>query len=462
MKNQEPKPKPAGGELFAREAEEALVAALFVSDPEEGRQHFDSMFEHVKAGDFFVAVHRMVFEAYGALVDENKAVTRALLVGRIKADNRLTEELKDALSKAGATPFSPENVADYAKLVSVKAAARRLSVDLEMRRETLGSVTTADDLAEAVGGIDAVTADVANATQSSNGLLNEPTSAIAALFTQLEMVNQLSTDGKTFGPSSGIKELDEALGGLFPGDLVIIAGRPGMGKSVMAQNFEIANAFGDPDDGLVVAFNLEMSLEQCMLRRHASVGSISASNLKRAQLTDSEWSQLTYASGKWAGSNFRIDCAPGLTPSLMRAKLRALKRATGRKIKLITLDYLQLMEPDISYGDNVVAAVSSISRNLKKIAKEEGCPMFALSQLNRSVEQRANKRPLLSDLRESGSIEQDADIVILMYRDEYYNDDSEFRGEAEADIAKARSGPTCVVRMGFEAEYQRFVDRPTF
>ncbi|SCN46452.1 Replicative DNA helicase [methanotrophic endosymbiont of Bathymodiolus azoricus (Menez Gwen)] len=240
--------------------------------------------------------------------------------------------------------------------------------------------------------------------------------------------------------------------GLQPGDLIIVAGRPSMGKTTIAMNMaeNVAIASGKP----VAIFSMEMPGDSLAMRMMSSLGRIDQNKVRTGKLDDDEWPRLTSAINLLAETKLFIDDSPGLTPNEVRSRARRLTRDHGQ-LGLIVLDYLQLMQSPAS-GDNRVAQISDISRGLKTLAKELNVPVVALSQLNRNLEQRPNKRPVMSDLRESGSIEQDADVIMFVYRDEVYNEDSPDKGLAELIIGKQRNGPIGTVRLTFLGKYTRF------
>jgi replicative DNA helicase len=254
------------------------------------------------------------------------------------------------------------------------------------------------------------------------------------------------------GVPTGFVDLDRMTSGLQPGDLIIVAGRPSMGKTAFSVNIGETVAV---ESGLPVAiFSMEMGGTQLAMRMLGSVGRLDQHRLKTGRLNDDDWPRLTHAIQKMNDAQIYIDETPALNSIELRARSRRLSRTCG-KLGLIIVDYLQLMSAN-SPGENRATEISEISRNLKGLAKELNCPVIALSQLNRSLEQRPNKRPVMSDLRESGAIEQDADLILFIYRDEVYNPDSPDKGMAEIIIGKQRNGPIGSVRMTFLGQYTKF------
>jgi replicative DNA helicase len=266
-----------------------------------------------------------------------------------------------------------------------------------------------------------------------------------------ELYDRDSPAGIT-GVPTGLADLDEKTSGLQPSDMIVLAARPGMGKTSLALNIAETVAV---EAGLPVAvFSMEMPGTQLATRFLSSVGRIDQHKIRTGKLNDEEWQRLTYALGKLHEAPIYIDETPGLNPTDLRARCRRLHRQCGR-LGLIVIDYLQLMT-SLKESDNRSAELSEISRSVKSLAKELHVPIVALSQLNRSLEQRPNKRPVASDLRESGAIEQDADIIMFIYRDEIYNPDSPDKGMAELIISKHRNGSTGTIRMTFLGEFTRF------
>ncbi|TNF56827.1 MAG: replicative DNA helicase, partial [Burkholderiales bacterium] len=271
----------------------------------------------------------------------------------------------------------------------------------------------------------------------------------------LDRVTEMSDNPNDItGVPTGFRDLDRMTSGLQAGDLVVLAARPSMGKTAFAINIAEHVAL---NEGLPVAvFSMEMGASQLAVRIVGSIGRINQSHLRTGKLTDDEWPRLTEAIEKLRQVSLHIDETPGLTPGALRANARRLSRQCG-KLGLIVVDYLQLMSGSGSDGDNRASELGEISRGLKMLAKELQCPVIALSQLNRSVEQRTDKRPMMSDLRESGAIEQDADIIMFIYRDEYYTKDAcKEPGVAEIIIGKQRNGPTGTVKLAFLNMLTRF------
>jgi replicative DNA helicase len=275
--------------------------------------------------------------------------------------------------------------------------------------------------------------------------------ALPALIDQID--DLCSNPNKPRGLPTGFIEFDAKTGGLRGGDLLIIAARPSMGKSTLAINMAEHAALKEGIRASVAIFSLEMPADQILTRMLSSVGSVHLGNLRSGKLTDSDWHRLTGATKQLQDAKIFIDDTPALTPTELRARSRRIKREHG--LNLIVVDYLQLMSVP-GTKENRATEISEISRGLKGLAKELNCPVIALSQLNRGVEQRENKKPVMSDLRESGAIEQDADMILLIYRDEVYNRETPKKGIAEIDLVKHRNGETGEIKLTFLGANARF------
>jgi replicative DNA helicase len=286
------------------------------------------------------------------------------------------------------------------------------------------------------------------------GLSDEPKPLSEVLGRAIDEIQaRFESGAEVAGLPTGFRDIDKRLGGLQPGDLIIIAGRPSMGKSAIALN--IAEHVGVTEHKPVIVFSLEMPDTALATRSIAAQGSVPADNLRTGKLGDDHWDGITASLSKLHVAPIWIDSSTSLSVGQMQARCRRLRRRQRTDLGLVVIDYLQLMQGE---GANRNEEISGITRRLKLMAKDLGCPVIALSQLSRKVEERVNHRPMMSDLRDSGSIEQDADVVLMMYRDEYYNPDSEFKGMAEAIITKNRMGPTGTACLVFQPEFSRFRD----
>ena len=269
----------------------------------------------------------------------------------------------------------------------------------------------------------------------------------------LARIDELSkSDATITGASTGYTDLDEMTSGLQKGDLIIVAGRPSMGKTTFSMN--LAEYIAINDKNPVAIFSMEMPAEQLVLRMFASMGRVPLSDIRTGKIREEDWPRIGMAVKTFGETQIFIDDTPAMSPTEIRAKARRLHREHGQ-LGVIVIDYIQLMQSGAK-SDNRAAEVSEISRSLKALAKELECPVIALSQLNRSLEQRPNKRPIMSDLRESGAIEQDADVIMFIYRDEVYNEDTADKGMAEVIIGKQRNGAIGKVRLTFTGKYTRF------
>jgi replicative DNA helicase len=273
--------------------------------------------------------------------------------------------------------------------------------------------------------------------------------------TRIDELYNRDNPSEVTGVPTGFADLDTKTSGLQPGDLIIVAGRPSMGKTAFSLN--IAENVALDANMSVAVFSMEMGATQLVMRMLGSVGKLDQHKLRTGRIGEDDWPRLTHALGRLNDTPFFIDESPGLTAMEVRARARRLARQCkeDRPLGLIVLDYIQLMSGS-GQGENRATEISDISRSLKSLAKELHVPVIALSQLNRSLEQRPNKRPIMSDLRESGAIEQDADVILFIYRDEVYNPDSPDKGTAEIIIGKQRNGPIGTVRLTFLGEYTKF------
>jgi replicative DNA helicase len=452
-------------ELHSREAEQCLVAALF---GDQGSDIFNQLaLTGLTPDDFFVPALRLAYAAAIELAGRGTYPDRSMLAAYIKSSPSFTDVIRAEVTQAIAAPYAAANVANYADVVIEKSRARKIAAGLEQlmaRTGQVGGDIRSDDL---VREIDAVSLGLGE-RNVTNELLYEPEHHLGAVVRKLDA----KQNGEADGVQLGIRDLDEKLGGLQGGELIVVAGRPSMGKSTLG--FGILSHHGlkavpgiglpgplpDPADvPLVAGFSLEMPIEQLAQRILSDIANVPFPHLRKATLADDEWVRLTEAFQKYGRTDIRIDSDSYLTPATLRAKVRVLERRTGKKVRLIVIDYLQLMSGDERH-QNRASEISEITRKLKLLAKELDVPIVLLSQLNRDLEKRTDKRPMMSDLRESGAIEQDADIIIFIYRDEYYNPDSPARGMAEIILGKGRNAGTGTVLAQFSGVYQRFFDCP--
>jgi replicative DNA helicase len=427
------------------EAERCVLGAAMLSK--------DAMFdviEEVKADDFYNENHKEIFNAIMDLYRDNKPVDMLTVCEELKTKKALEMVGGRAYIAALTTEVpSTTNAGEYAKIVSEKASLRALINTAEdiMNKGYEGKDDTQDILNFAESGI----FQIGQKRQKS-----DYTPIQDVLLRNVEIIDANSRNqGKTVGIPTGFKDLDNLTSGLHRSDLIILAARPAMGKTAFALN--IAQQTATKAGASVLIFSLEMSKEQLGQRLLAIQARVEMQKLKTGSLERKDWDRLNMALDELHSSKIFIDDTPGVSIMEMRNKCRRLKAEHG--LDLVVIDYLQLMQGD-GRSDNRQQEISAISRNLKLLAREMDCPVIVLSQLSRAVEQRTDHRPILSDLRESGSIEQDADIVIFLYRDDYYNpDNTDKHGICEVNLAKHRSGPTDKVELTWVERYTKFSDK---
>lgn len=429
------------------EAEQSVLGGLLLDN-----SAYDRIADFVSADDFYRFDHRIIFQHIVKLISASRPADVITVFESLGSAGKAEEVggLSYLNALAQNTP-SAANIRRYAEIVRDRGVLRKL---ITVADEISGAAFNPQGrevkqmLDEAESKIFAIAEEGA---RGSTGFID-----IQPLLTQVveridELYNRDSSSDIT-GVPTGMIDLDRMTSGLQPGDLIIVAGRPSMGKTAFSVNIGENVAI---DSGLPVAiFSMEMGGAQLAMRMLGSVGRLDQHRLRTGRLNDEDWPRLTHAIQKMNEAQIYIDETPALSSIELRARSRRLARQCGR-LGLIIVDYLQLMSAN-SPGENRATEISEISRNLKGLAKELNCPVIALSQLNRSLEQRPNKRPVMSDLRESGAIEQDADLILFIYRDEVYNPDSPDKGSAEIIIGKQRNGPIGSVRMTFLGQFTRF------
>ena len=428
------------------EAEQAVLGGLLLS---EGG--WEQIADLVQEADFYREDHRLIFRAIAELHDLAKPSDAITVTEWFSNQGKI--ELVDGgdyiAMLANNTP-SAANIKAYAEIVRERSILRSL-IDVGTRVTTsaydLEGRTSQELLEEAEREIFAI-AD--QGARSKSGFVSVQSTIKEAI----ERIQELHEyDGDITGVPTGFKDFDQHTAGLQPSDLIIVAGRPAMGKTTWAMN--IAEHAAIKHDVPVAVFSMEMAALQLVLRLFSSLGQIEQGRLRTGNLDDMDWPKLTSAMNLLQKSKIFIDETPALSPAELRARSRRLKRE--HDIGLIVVDYLQLMAVPGS-NENRATEIAEISRSLKALAKELNVPVIALSQLNRALEQRPNKRPVMADLRESGSIEQDADLIVFIYRDEVYNPDSPDKGKAEIIIGKHRNGATGTVNLAFQGPWLRFVN----
>jgi replicative DNA helicase len=429
----------------SNEAERSVLGGLLSS----GNSSWERVADLVTPDDFYRAEHRNIFGAIASLADAELEVDIVTVADALQ-DLRQLEDIGGLayLGELAASVPSASNIRAYATIVRERAISRQLIkaandiADSSFFPEGRNSQELLESAERTINQI-SEGSPKAGGPQAVNPLLKGALDKIDELF---------KTDGGLTGVSSGFKELDDKTGGLQHADLIIVAGRPSMGKTSFAMNVVENAVLGQ--DLPVVVFSMEMPADAIIMRMLSSIGKIEQGRVRSGDLRDEDWPKLSAAVGKLKDRPLFIDDTPALTPVEMRSRVRRVFREHGG-VGLIMVDYLQLMQVS-GPSEGRTAEISEISRSLKAIAKEFSCPMIALSQLNRSVEQRPNKRPVMSDLRESGAIEQDADLIAFIYRDEFYNEDSPDKGIAEIIIGKHRNGPTGTCKLAFLGQFTRF------
>ena len=426
------------------EAERSVIGGLLISP--EG---WDAIAEIVVAEDFYRPEHRAIFRQIAKLVDLGQPVDVITVADRLLA----TEELDAAgghtyLAELAETTPTAANIRAYATAVHERAVLRKLigaAQDIASTGFHPEGRSAEELLDEAERRIMQISEEGPK-TGGARGM--EP-----LLQGALERIEELfQSGGEILGLTTGFIDLDRMTSGLQDSDLVIVAGRPSMGKTAFAMNL-VENAASGSERPILV-FSMEMPAEQLVIRMMSSLGKIDQTRVRTGKLEQEDWPKLSAAMAKLKEANVFIDDTPALTPTEVRSRARRVAREQG-SLGMIMVDYLQLMRVAGS-SEGRTAEISEISRSLKAIAKEFKCPVVALSQLNRALEQRPNKRPVNSDLRESGAIEQDADVIMFIYRDEVYHEDSPDQGTAEIIIGKQRNGPIGTCRLAFQGEYTRF------
>ena len=426
------------------EAEQSVLGGLLLSN--EG---WDSVAEAVSANDFYRPNHRLIFKQISKLAEAGDPVDVITVADKLTANGELDAAggLSYLAELASNTP-SASNLRAYAQVVRERSSLRSL-IEVAQDIAESGFNPEGRNSSELIDEAERLIMQIseqgpkAGGPQEVNPLLQKAVDRIEELF---------NSDGDITGLTTGFKDLDGMTSGLQPSDLVIIAGRPSMGKTSFAMNL-VETAVLSQDKPILV-FSMEMPADQLIIRMLSSIGRIDQTRIRNGKLEQEDWPKLSTAVTKMKDVPLFIDDTAALSPTEVRSRARKVAREHG-KLGMIMLDYMQLMQISGS-SEGRTAEISEISRTLKAIAKEFGCPVVALSQLNRALEGRPNKRPINSDLRESGAIEQDADVIMFIYRDEVYNEDSPDKGVAEIIIGKQRNGPIGTCRLAFVGEFTRF------
>ncbi|MFC2991212.1 MULTISPECIES: replicative DNA helicase [Halomonas] len=429
------------------EAEQSVLGGLMLDN-----QAWDNVADRLVSDDFYRYEHRLIFNVMAGLAEGGRPLDVVTLSEALEGRDQLDTVggLATLAELARNTP-SASNIRAYADIVRERATLRKLIRAASQIADGAFSPQgrPADELVDEA---ERLVFQISEERPKSGG----PIGMSELLAKAVDRIDELfNMQGQMTGLSTGFRDLDEMTTGLQPSDLVIIAGRPSMGKTTFAMNV-VEHAVISSDKPVMV-FSMEMPSESLMLRMLSSLGRIDQTRVRTGQLEDEDWPRLTSAVNLLKDKQLFIDDTAALSPNEMRSRVRRLVREHGN-VGLIMIDYLQLMQIP-GFSENRTGEISEISRSMKGLAKEFDCPVVCLSQLNRSLEQRPNKRPVMSDLRESGAIEQDADVIAFVYRDEVYNPDNpDNQGLAELIIGKQRNGPIGTVHMAFIGKYTRFED----
>jgi replicative DNA helicase len=428
------------------EAEQAVLGGLLLDT-----QAWDQVGDSVATDDFYRSDHRLIFDAIAELVAESKPVDVVTVSERLDRLGKLGDAggLAYLSTLVRDTPTAA-NVRAYAIIVRERALLRSL---ISAGNTIVSSVFSDEGLStrDLVNLAEQRVFEIAERGARRTEGAQAVRSMLPALIDKIDEWH--SNPDKLRGLATGFTDFDRKTGGLRGGDLVIVAGRPSMGKTTLAINMAENVALDPGVKGSVLIFSMEMPSEQLMTRMLSSVGGVPMHDIRSGRISDQDWVRITSATSQLAEARIYIDESPGLTPTELRARARRVKREHG--LDFVVVDYLQLMQVH-GTKENRATEISEISRGLKALAKELNVPVVALSQLNRSVEQRESKKPVMSDLRESGAIEQDADMILFIYREEVYDKNTNRKGEADIDLAKHRNGETGYFTLTFQGQYTRF------
>ena len=431
------------------EAEQSVLGGLLLE-----ASALDKISDLMTDEDFYRQEHRLIYRQIVRMSEQAKPVDVITVAEAL--------EIAGELDKVGGLPYlgglaqnvpSAANIRRYGEIVRERSIMRKLA---EVGSEIASSAynPTGRDAAQLLDDAESKVFEIAEAgSKGKQGFIDMPP-LLSQVVERIETLYARDKPSDITGTATGFTDLDRKTSGLHPGDLIIIAGRPSMGKTALAINIAENVAM---DSKLPVAiFSMEMGASQLVMRMIGSVGKLNQQDLRTGRLQDDDWGRLTHALGKLNDAPIHIDESAALSSLDLRARSRRLHRENNG-LGLIVVDYLQLMSSNLGKAsENRATEISEISRSLKALAKELQVPVIALSQLNRSLEQRPNKRPVMSDLRESGAIEQDADLILFIYRDKVYNPDTPDGDKAEVIIGKQRNGPIGMVPLLFQGEYTRF------
>ncbi len=433
-----------------RELERAVLGGLMLET-----ERYDNVRLVISHADFQGKDHQSIFESMGDLVNAGKPLDPITVADRLDSKNLLTRAGgKNYLIELASSSPSAANLETYAELIRQKSISRKL---MKINSEIAELIVNPQGK-DASGLLDEAESKIFSLNDEAERTSTNIQTLENLIEKSIDRLNELSQSGSSLiGFSSGFKDLNKQTQGLQRGDLIVVAGRPSMGKTSFAMNIAENFLLNEDVKGGVLVFSLEMPGESLTTRLLASHAKINQQNVRSASLSNEELKRFMDSSSKLRELPLYIDDSSLLSPMELRARARRISRQEEHGLSLIVVDYLQLMQLPGS-TENRVNQISEISRSLKALAKELNVPVIALSQLNRAVEQRPNKRPMMADLRDSGAIEQDADLILFIYRDEVYNEDSEEGNKAEIIIGKQRNGPIGTVNLSFLKEFTRFED----
>ena len=434
---------------YSLEAEQSVLGGLLLDN-----QAWEKIAGILKDADFYRADHRQIYHHIASLIDDNKPADALTVADSLERSGKLEDVGGQAYlgSLAVNTP-SAANIRRYAEIVRERSIMRTLAqVGTDITESVFDPQgRSAKDLLD---NAEKKVFAIAEAGARGGDGFSDVQPLLTQVVERIDMLYKRDNPSDVTGIATGFTDLDRMTSGLQPGDLIVIAGRPSMGKTALALN--IAEHVTLVEKMPAAIFSMEMSGTQVVMRMLGSVGKLDQHKMRTGALADDDWQKLTAAVGKLTDAPLFVDESGMLNPTELRGRARRLHRLQGGPgLGLIVVDYLQLMETGSS-SENRATEVAEISRALKAVAKELNVPVVALSQLNRGLEQRPNKRPVMSDLRESGAIEQDADLILFIYRDEVYNPDSPDKGTAEIIIGKQRNGPIGTVKLTFLGQFTRF------
>jgi replicative DNA helicase len=433
----------------AREAERAVLGGLMLET-----HRFDSVIQVIKDSDFHSPQHQIIFQSMAELVEGNQPLDPLTVSDRLDNKNDLNKAGgKDYLIELATSTPSAANLEAYAEIIRQRSITRKLIKTNSEISELINNPQGQDGL-ELLDKAESMIFALNDESSQDNDTMESMKSLIPKTMDRLHELSEKK--GGLIGASTGFKDLDTKLQGIQDGDLIVVAGRPSMGKTSLAMNLAENVLVDKSNKGAVLIFSLEMPGESLTTRMLSGMSRLNQQNVRSGQLKDNELKLLLKEGERLKNLPLWIDDSSLLSPMELRAKARRLARQEEHGLSLIVVDYLQLMQLPTS-SENRVNQISEISRSLKSLAKELQVPVIALSQLNRAVEQRPSKRPVMADLRDSGAIEQDADIILFIYREEVYEPEKEgVEGIAEIIIGKQRNGPIGTVRLTFLKEFTRF------